>query len=304
MLQRIDLVSPPRERFADPTPLGLVGLAIGCAALVPVAFGWSVTPEALRTAAWFCLLFGAGCQMLAGLMSFLNHNLLGGTLFTAFAFNWTWNYVALAGIAGGFRPDAHVLLAVDATMFVVFVVFTWAFGFHAKLLFVFLLDIDVLQLAKILRDLTGVAAFGTMLAVTTVALAVIALWIAFGLVMNPTLGRPVFALGGPLYRAPAKPGFDPALRLRLFEVLYDHFRAHAFTPLAVDELRQRVASAAAGRDLLPDLAYLGELGALVLEPGAAGGAGAPAEVRLTARGIDHYEQVALGKLESPRGRIA
>jgi succinate-acetate transporter protein len=78
--------------FAEPTPLGLLGLAIGCAALVPVAFGWSVTPAALHTAAWFCLLFGGGGQMLAGLMSFANKNLLGGTLFTTFAFNWIMNW--------------------------------------------------------------------------------------------------------------------------------------------------------------------------------------------------------------------
>ena len=61
-------------RFAEPTSLGLFGLAIGCAALLPVAFGVKAafTPEALRTCALFCLVFGFGCQLIAGLMSFAN----------------------------------------------------------------------------------------------------------------------------------------------------------------------------------------------------------------------------------------
>ncbi len=55
-----------KEVVADPTPMGLLGLAIGCAALVPIAFGKSLTPAGLETAAVFCLLFGAGCQFFAG----------------------------------------------------------------------------------------------------------------------------------------------------------------------------------------------------------------------------------------------
>jgi succinate-acetate transporter protein len=69
-----------------------MGLAIGCAALVPIAFGlFPAEPPKLsmmlRTAAWFCLLFGAGGQFLAGLMSLANKNTLGGTLLTTFSFN-------------------------------------------------------------------------------------------------------------------------------------------------------------------------------------------------------------------------
>ena len=46
--------APPMV-FADPTPLGLLGLAIGCAALVPIAFGLlpepAKIPAMLHTAA-------------------------------------------------------------------------------------------------------------------------------------------------------------------------------------------------------------------------------------------------------------
>jgi len=82
----------PVPVFAEPTPMGLIGLAVGCAALTPIALGITLTPAALKTAAMFCLFFGCGCQFLAGVMSLANKNLYGGTLFTAFAFNWAMNW--------------------------------------------------------------------------------------------------------------------------------------------------------------------------------------------------------------------
>ena len=96
--------------FAESTPLGLLGLAIGCAALTPIAFGAALTPDALRTAAWFCLLFGGGGQFLAGLMALANKNQLGGTLFTTFSFNWVMNWWALNELASGRVPNASIVL--------------------------------------------------------------------------------------------------------------------------------------------------------------------------------------------------
>jgi succinate-acetate transporter protein len=195
----------PPVPFAEPTPLGLFGLAIGCGALLPIAFGVTMSPEALRTASMFCLLFGAGGQLLAGLMSLANKNTLGGTLFTTFSFNWVMNWWALSGLAEGKVPDAKVVLAVDVTFLVIFVVLTYAFGFFSKLLFAFLLDIDLLYVARIARELTHAPALGLVVALATVVLAGIALWIAFATILNPIAGRAVFALPGPLFtpRPPA-----------------------------------------------------------------------------------------------------
>jgi succinate-acetate transporter protein len=192
--------------FAEPTPLGLLGLAVGCAALTPVAFGVALTPAALRTAAWFCLLFGGGGQMIAGLMALANKNLLGGTLFTTFSFNWIMNWWALGELASGTVPDGSVVLAVDVCFLVIFVVLTYAFGFFSKVLVLFLVDIDLLYALRIARATLHVAALAPVVGVCTVALGVIALWIAFAMLVNPSAGRAVFALGGPLFTAtpPAK----------------------------------------------------------------------------------------------------
>lgn len=192
--------------IADPTPIGLIGLAVGCAALVPIAFGTSLTPAGFRTAAIFCLLFGAGGQLVAGLGNLVNRNLYGATLFTAFAFNWVVNWWVLDGLSRGQVADPAIVFAVDICFLVVFLVFTYGFGFFSWLLMAFLVDIDVLYVARIAGHLGGGAWLGLVIGICTVALCAISLWIAFALLINPVAGRAVFAFPGPAFRAQTRPG--------------------------------------------------------------------------------------------------
>ena len=185
--------------FAEPTPMGLLCLAIGCAALVPFAFGASLTPQGLRTAAMFCLFFGAGGQMLAGLLSLANHNLYGGTLFTAFAFNWLMNWWVLDQLSRGVMPDAAVMTCVDAAFLLIFIAMTYGFGFFSSLLFLFLLDIDLIYAFRLAGALFKTHAFVIPLALTTVALGLLSLWIGFAMLLNPVAGRTIFPLGGPMW---------------------------------------------------------------------------------------------------------
>jgi uncharacterized protein len=197
--------SAPALPFAEPTPLGLLGLSVGCAALLPIAFGVTMTPGALRTASMFCLLFGGGCQMIAGLMALANKNLLGGTLFTTFAFNWGMNWWALSSLAEGKIPDSAVILSVDTCFLVIFVVLTFAFGFYSKLLVAFLADIVLLYLFRILREALHAPAFSLPIALCTVMLAGIALWISFAILVNTSAGRVIFPMPGPLFTATLAP---------------------------------------------------------------------------------------------------
>lgn len=292
MIKRVDILQK-HEVFAEPTPLGLLGLAIGCAALTPIAFGYALTPAGLRTAAMFCLLFGGGCQLVAGLMNFANKNLFGGTVLTAFSFNWIMNWWALTSIAGGAAPDHTILLATDAVSLLIFVVISYGFGFFSKLLFVFLLDIDLLYVMKVVKGVHPTRVFDLPIAVLTVLLGLIALWIAFASLINPTAGKPIFRIPGPLFQAPKKSAFDWSLRNTLFTVLFEHWSEHAFDPMSLGTLKERVSAKIGDRNLLPDLAYLAELGAVVVAKEGE----KIASVRLSSSGIDLYEQLILKKYD-------
>ncbi len=182
----------PTNTFAEPTPLGLLGLAIGCAALVPVAFGKVQSAAAFQTCAWFCLVFGAGCQFLAGMMSLANKNLLGGTLLTTFSFNWVMNWWALDALAHGKVPDATIIQCVDAAFLLIFVVLAFAFALHSKLLFALLADIVALYVLRLAH------VHGKAIGVTTIILALIAVYVALAILVNDAAGRVVMPLGGPL----------------------------------------------------------------------------------------------------------
>ncbi len=203
----------PPPVFGEPTPLGLLGLSIGCAALVPIAFGWIPRDPAgaaamFRVAAWFCLLFGAGCQFLAGMMSLANKNTLGGTLLTTFSFNWVMNWWVLDQLSQGKIPDPMVGLCVDFAFIVIFVVLTYAFGFFSKLLFVFLLDIDLLYLLRIARHFVPSAGptLGLGVGLATIALGGISLYIALAILLNGAAGRVLMPMGGPMFKAQAQAG--------------------------------------------------------------------------------------------------
>ena len=186
--------------IADPTPIGLLCLAIGCAALTPIAFGIGLTPSGFKTAAIFCLLFGAGGQMVAGLGNLLNKNLYGGTLFTSFAFNWIVNWWVFDGLSRGQVPEPSILFAVDICFLIIFFAFTYGFGFFSSLLMAFLIDIDVLYLARVGRHF-GMEWLAIVIAICTVILGLVSLWIAFAELLNPVVGRPLFAMPGPVFRA-------------------------------------------------------------------------------------------------------
>ncbi|MBK9087997.1 MAG: hypothetical protein IPL90_02690 [Holophagales bacterium] len=272
-----------KEVVADPTPMGLLGLAIGCAALTPIAFGKSLTPAGLETAAVFCLLFGAGCQLFAGLLNLVNRNLYGGTLFLTFAFNWVVNAWALHSLAKGFVPDPTVIFATEVTFLVIFVLISWGFGHFSSLLFLFLLDIDLLYVLKVAGHLLDTRAFAIPIALLTVGLAVISLWIAFALLLNPVTGRRVFTLGMPLFKSAAKPPVDLSVRTALVATLYGQWRDTG-SPLSRSDLLARLAVLGEPR-LKAELAYLSAQGVIDAGEGAA---------RLSPAGIDLWEKHVAG----------
>jgi succinate-acetate transporter protein len=300
MAQRYELFGPSTERFGNPAPLGLLGLAIACAALVPIAFGQSLTAAGLGTASMYALLFGGGCQLLCGLMLFANKNSFGGTVFTCFSFLWAMNGWAFRELSQGRVPDHAIGLSVEIALFVIFVGLTWGFGHFGRALFIFLVDIDLLFLFRIVRSVTHTKAMEMPIAFATIGLGAIGLWLAFGALLNPIVGRVVFPIGPPVFRAPPKPAFDWSRRRAIFTVLYEQWKSDAFRPLSLDALRTRLAAAGAAKDVEPELAYLAELGFVVVST-APDDPHQVLDVRLHAKGVDIHEQLVLNKYAPAAG---
>jgi succinate-acetate transporter protein len=274
-----------KEVVADPTPMGLLGLAIGCSALIPMAFGQSLGRAGLETAAIFCLLFGAGCQFLAGFLNLVNKNLYGGTLFLTFAFNWVFNWWMLHSLANGVVIDPGVLFATEVAFLVIFVLITWGFGHFSSILFVFLVDIDLLYALKITSHIFKTHAFDKVIALLTVGLAGISLWIAFALLLNPVTGRKVFTMGGPLFWSKARPALNLGARTAIVAHLYNRWTEEGASLLPVETLVDRLIAFPEPR-LRSELDYLAAQGIVHLEDDLA--------TRITHAGIEEWERHLAG----------
>jgi hypothetical protein len=109
--------------------------------------------------------------------------------------------------------------------------------------------------------------------------------------INPTAGRTIFKIPGPMFTAPVKKGFDWTLRRTLFDVLFEEWKENAFKTIPYDELMARITKRIGEHKILPDLAYLMELGAVVVTTEDE----RVVNVRLSAKGIDLYEQLVFKK---------
>lgn len=300
MLKKVDIgVSHGHEVFGNPGPLGLLGLAIATSALVPLSLGYfpAEGPKAtFITAAIWALLFGGGCQFLAGIMDFANKNSFGGTIFTCFSFMWAKNAWFLYLMANGFKPDHYIDISTDVTLLAIFAVLTYGFGFFSKILFLFLLDIDLIFLCRLLRATTGTTMVDYPLALFTALMGIIGFWMAMGALINPIAGRVVFPMTGPLFFATKKERFDWHLRNHLFTILYKYWRDKAFVEMPLKDLEEKMANRSHGKSILPDLFYLWEFGYLHLSF-EDGGQEKIKSARLNASGIDLFEQLILKKYQ-------
>lgn len=296
MIKRVDVLPRHDHVFGNPAPLGLMGLTIACFALAPLSFGLKPEPVHLQTMALYALLFGGCCQLLTGLMDFANKNAFGGAVFTLFSFGWMKNALALFLLTRGVVLSHEVDAVIDVVQLVLLVVLTYGFGFFSKTLFVFLLDIDLLYLAKVINFATHSHMMDVPIGVLTVLLGLLSLWIALASLINPVAGRAIFPETTPLFRAPKKAMFDWSLRFAVFKVLYEHWQVRAYDLLPLEDLQRQVTEAAGEQSIVPDLFYLQEYGCVVLTFRDSSDT-AIAGVRLNSNGIDLYEQLVLKKYE-------
>lgn len=187
---------------ADPTPLGLFGLAI--VTLVASAQKLGIVSGVSWVIPW-ALVCGSFAQLLAAYFDFAHKNIFGATIFSAFGFFWSgvamsWMIKAGvfgAGLTAGIDPKALGFAFLGYFLFAC--VGTIAASEATLFLFVDMVFIDILLLGLTL-DTLGIGGHWahTMAAYAELVVALLSLYGAGAIFLNNFFGRQFWPLGKPL----------------------------------------------------------------------------------------------------------
>jgi succinate-acetate transporter protein len=196
-----------QDLVANPTPLGLLGLAI--VTLVASSQKLGLTAGVAYMIPW-AIFLGATAQFIAGLMDFKHNNTFGATAFCGYGFFWfgvgmTW-WMQTTGVIGkGATFDAHQLgyAFLGYFIFTVFMTFG-AMGTNKVLWFIFFL-IDLLFLGLFMSTLGWGAehTWHQLAAYAEIGVSIFSFYLSGAVVLNTQYGYQVLPTGapfGPMYR--------------------------------------------------------------------------------------------------------
>jgi len=197
-----------QELVGNPTPLGLLGLAI--VTLVASSQKLGITQGTAYVIPW-AIFLGASAQFVAGLLDFKHNNTFGGTAFCAYGFFWFG--VAMTWMTGNGTIGLNQAAVMDTQQlgfaFLGYLIFTLFMTVGAmatnKVLFLIFFLIDILFLGLSLSTLKigdahmwhEVAAYAEFL------IAVFSFYLSGATVLNIQYGYTVLPTGAPfggLYR--------------------------------------------------------------------------------------------------------
>lgn len=188
-----------QELVANPTPLGLVGLAL--VTLVASSQKLGITEGTAYIIPW-AIFLGAAAQFVAGVFDFKHNNTFGGTAFCAYGFFWfgvgtTWWMQATGIIAKGAGFDPHQL----GFAFLGYLIFTiymtiGAMGTNKNLFIIFFL-IVLLFLGLTMNNLTGGEAWHELAAYSEFLVSVFSFYGSAAAVLNTHYGYTVLPIGAP-----------------------------------------------------------------------------------------------------------
>lgn len=196
-----------QELVANPTPLGLLGLAM--VTLVASSQKLGLTSGVAYMVPW-AIFLGAAAQFLAGLMDFKHNNTFGATAFCGYGFFWfavgtTW-YMQTSGLIGkGAGFDVHQLGFAFLGYFIFTVYMTiGAMGTNKVLWFIFfLIDLLFLGLFMSTLGLGSEHAWHQLAAFAELGISICSFYLSAAVVLNTHYGFTVLPTGAPfgaLYR--------------------------------------------------------------------------------------------------------
>ncbi|HOB12501.1 MAG TPA: acetate uptake transporter [Syntrophomonadaceae bacterium] len=189
-----------QELVANPSPLGLFGLAI--VTLVASSQKLGITDGTAYIIPW-ALFLGAAAQFVAGIMDYKHNNTFGATAFCGYGFFWfamAFSWMIANGLWGDGTVafDTHQMGFAFLGYFIFTVYMTIGSMGANKVLFIIFFLIDLLFLGLFMNNLGwGGEAFHMLAAYSELGIAIVSFYGSAATVLNTHYGITVLPVGSP-----------------------------------------------------------------------------------------------------------
>lgn len=192
-----------RIEVADPTPLGLTGLAMVTLVAASQKLGWT---EGLSMVIPWAIFLGGFAQLMACVYDFKHNNLFGSTAFGAYGLFWISVASAWLIKLGVFGQE--LASAVDVRQlgfaflgYLIFSLFLTVAALRTnKVLIAIMVLIDVLFIGLMLDSFKMGEAWHTIAAWTEFIISMLGFYAAGANLLNKSYGRVMLPLGGPVMK--------------------------------------------------------------------------------------------------------
>ncbi len=196
----METLSNVKVKVADPTALGLTGLAM--VTLVASSLKLGLTDGTSLVLPW-AIFLGAFAQLMASVLDFKHDNLFGAIAFAAYGFFWLGvgsSWMIQGGVFGEwFAANADIKqLGVAIMGYFVFSIFVTIAAFRlTTFLSVLMIFIDILLLALALDTLGAGHYWHTIAAYSEAIVSVLSFYGAGAALLNKSYGRVILPVGKP-----------------------------------------------------------------------------------------------------------
>ena len=187
-----------RIEVADPTPLGLTGLAMVTLVAASQKLGWTT---GLSMAIPWAIFLGGLAQLMASVYDFKHNNLFGATAFGLYGFFWisvAASWMIKMGVCGPTlmaAVDVHQLGFAFVGYFIISVFLTIAALKTNKALIAIMVLIDVLFLGLFMDSFGMGEYWHTIAAWTELTISMLGFYAAGANLLNKMYGRVILPLG-------------------------------------------------------------------------------------------------------------
>ena len=181
------------SRIANPGPLGLLGFGMTTALLALHNLGLFGIDSSIISMGIF---YGGLAQIVAGLFEFKKGNTFGATAFTSYGFFWLTFVTINTGLIPGMVPADSISLGAYFAVWGILTLFLFIGTLRGtRSLQLVFLTLTMLFFAVSIKDLSGISDIAYIAGVIGIVCGGLAMYTAFGEVLNEQYERKIIPLG-------------------------------------------------------------------------------------------------------------